>query len=276
MRTSVWRTLTLLTMLSIAMVLTSPPPALAQSGTFEKVTKAKQLSVGYAVYPPAVMKDPATGKLSGHYIDAIEFIAGQWGVKINYVEVTWATFVAALQSGKIDLSVATTFRTIPRAVAVDFTKPVFWAGFDVLVKKSEQRFRTLNDLNQPGVKVAVSQGGANHEYAKKYLTKATSVAVPTTDNTQIFMEVLSGRADAAIGGSVDVGLFVKKQAGELRSMFPEKPFNVVGFGWAVRKGDHDLLNFLNVGIDYVLSTGLEKEWEAKYGVNHPSPKMAWE
>lgn len=265
-----------LALLAVAIVGISPLQALAQSGTFEKITKAKQVSVGYAVYPPAVKKDPATGKLSGHYVDAIEFVASQWGVKVNYVEVTWATFVAALQSGKIDISIATTFRTIPRAVAVDFTKPIFWAGFDVLVRKSEQRFRTLQDLNQSGVKLAVSQGGANHEYAKKHLGKAAHIPVPTTDNTQIFMEVLSGRADAAIGASIDVGLFVKKQPGEVRSLFALRPFNVVGFGWAVRKGDHDLVNFLNVAIDYIQSTGLEKQWEAEYGADHPSPRMAWD
>ena len=88
--------------------------------TLEKVKKDKTLRVGYIIYPPTVQKDPNTGKLTGHYVDTIEEIAKLMNVKVEYHEADWSTFEAGLMTGQFDLSIAATYRTIPRAMAVSF------------------------------------------------------------------------------------------------------------------------------------------------------------
>jgi hypothetical protein len=41
--------------------------------------------------------------------------------------------------------------------------------------------------------------------------------------------------------------------------------NMTGASWTVRKGEQDLLNFMNVAIDYITTSGREEGWEQKYG-----------
>ena len=53
--------------------------------TFDKVIKENQLTICYATWPPSVIKDPNTGKLSGFLIDAIQSIAADATLKLDYV-----------------------------------------------------------------------------------------------------------------------------------------------------------------------------------------------
>jgi len=41
--------------------------------------------------------------------------------------------------------------------------------------------------------------------------------------------------------------------------------NMAGCSWTVRRGEQDLLNFLNVAIDYIKTTGRVETWEKQYG-----------
>jgi polar amino acid transport system substrate-binding protein len=234
------------------------------AGSLEKITKEKVFNIGYIPSPPGAIKDPKTGEVSGYYVDTARTICDLMGVKPNFVESTWATFVAGLQSGQFDLSIAATFATIPRALAVEFTKPIHYLGYSAVVRKGDRRFRTLADIDKPGIKVAVVQGAVGHEYAKQNFKNAQLTVLATSDLTAPFVEVSAKRVDVGIEDAWATKRYAAAHP-EVVDLFSEKPYNVLPIAWAVRKGETDLLNFMNTALDYMMINGRLDQLASKYG-----------
>jgi len=243
--------------------------------TLERVQKDGTLHVGYVVYPPTVIKDPNTGDLSGHFVDAARFLAEVMNVKIQFHEADFSTFVAGLQSRQYDLSIAATYRTIPRAMAVAFTDPIIYIGNGVIVRKGDSRFGTLSDFNQEGITLAVAQGEASHEYAEEHFPKATLTVISTANLALPLTEVLTGRADTGMADAWTTSQFASEHSDVVVDLFAGRPYDLTPVGWAVRPDDIQWLNFVNTALDYMKSTGRMAEWEDQYGAHWVKPKIEY-
>lgn len=248
--------------LAAAAVMLLAAPADAQ--VMEKILKDKQIKIGYIPSPPGTIKDPASGEVKGFYIDGVRYIFKTINVEPVFVETTWANFAAGLNSNQFDLSVAGTFATIQRAAAVEFTKPISYLGYSAIVKKDETRFKTLQDFNKEGIKIAVVQGGAGQEYVREFFPKATIVALATGNLTQPFIEVSAGRADIGIEDAWQARRFASQQP-NVRDLFDGNPYNTLPICWSVKRGNDDLLRFMNVAIDFMLLSGRWEKMAEPYG-----------
>src|SRR6202035_1908376 len=92
------------TLLALAISVLSWGPASAQ--TVQEIVARGELKIGYIPAPPGTIKDPISNGISGFYVEGIREIARQMGVKPVFVETTWGTFVAGLQSGQFDMAIA--------------------------------------------------------------------------------------------------------------------------------------------------------------------------
>lgn len=245
-----------------------------QLSTIEKIQKEGIMKVGYVIYPPTVIKDPNTGELSGHFVDAVKFMADIMKVKVEFVEATWSTFVGGLQSGQYDFSIAATYRTIPRALSVDFTVPIIYIGNGAIIKKGDTRFKTIADFDKKGIKIAVAQGEASHEYASEHFKNAELVVLSSADLSQPLTQVLTGRADIGMVDAWTTKQFAEQHL-EVTDLFADSPIDLTPVGWAVRKNDQELLNFLNTSIEYLISSGRMRDWEKKYNAHWFFPKTVW-
>ena len=244
-------------------LITSPTVNLVSQDTFDKVLKTNTLTICYATWPPSVIKDPNTGELSGFLIEAIQSIAKDAGLKLNYVESSWGGFSADINAGKCDAGVAGFYPMINRSTAVSFTRPFYYAGNNGVVKAGDNRFNTISDLNRSDIKIAVIQGEFGHIYAQKYIPKAKLVVLPeTSDNTAPLLAVSSGQADVGLIMADTVQEYVKKHP-EVKALF-QTPYSTTPISWAVRKSDQKLLNFLENGINYLESTGELDAMAKKY------------
>ena len=233
------------------------------AGELEAIIKRGTIRIGWINSPPNSMKDPRTGELSGTYIDAAKEMVSQMGLKVEWVETTWGTFVAGLQSGQMDFCIAGTFATIKRAMAVDFTKPIFYIGYSAIVSKDEKRFNSVEDLNKEGVKIAVVQGGAAEDFAKRNMPKATLVTLATGNLTAPFIEVASGRADAGLEDANTAAHFASQQP-SVKDLFATKPFNFLPIAWTARKGNTEVVGLFNVAIDSLRVSGRWAELAKPY------------
>lgn len=233
-------------------------------GVMDKILREKQLKIGYIPSPPGTIKDPATGEVGGYYVDGMRLVAKMIGVEPVFVETTWANFAAGLNSGQFDLSIAGTFATIQRAGAVEFTKPISYLGYSAIAKKGETRFKTPADLNNPDVKIALIQGGASVEYAKENWPKAQHILLATGNLTAPFVEVSAGRADVGVEDAWQAHRYAEVHP-EIVDLFAGRPYNVLPIAWSVKRGNEDLLNFMNTSIDYLLTTGRWEKLSEKYG-----------
>ncbi len=257
--------------------LACPPPSggVASPKTLQKIQQDGVLKVGYVVYPPTVIKDPNTTELSGHFVDAAKFLAKVMEVKVEFVEATWSTFVGGLQSGQFDLSIAATYRTIPRAMAVAFTRPIIYIGNGAIVRHGDTRFKSIKDFNKKGIKLAVAQGEASHEYAREHFPNAELTVLSTADLSQPLTEVLAGRADVGLADAWTTSQFAAVHP-EAVDLFAGRPYDLTPAGWAVRQDDVVLLQFVNTALDYMESTGRMREWESNYDTHWVHPKQEWE
>ncbi|MFY8093569.1 MAG: transporter substrate-binding domain-containing protein [Niveispirillum sp.] len=184
----------LITTLSLVLA----PSALAQgTSMLDRVRKAGTLRVGTTGdYFPYSFRDVKTGGFKGYEIAVAERLSADLGVKLQLVQATWPTLVAGLMARKYDIAATGVTVTPERAKAVAFSKAYLRPAFiPLILKKDTERFKSWDDLDQPGVTISVQQGTAPETMAKKVFTKARilSVADPVID----FTEVLAGRAQAA-------------------------------------------------------------------------------
>jgi len=240
----------------------SAASASAQS-TMDTMLKEKTLRIGWIMSPPGAQKDPRTGELGGYYIDMIRFILEQVNVKPEFVETKWGTFAAGLQSRQFDLVTAGTFASIPRAASVSFTKPIFYMGYGATVRKGDTRFKTLEDIDQKGVKVAVVQGSGGHEYVKRNFKNAEIVILGTADLSASLVEVQAGRADVAVEDAWATQRYVQAHP-QLVNLFADNPYNLQPIGWALRKDDHELRQFIDTALEWMRINGKVEEFVKKY------------
>jgi polar amino acid transport system substrate-binding protein len=267
-------TFSLAVMLAALVLAAGTQPAEAQ--VMDRILKEKKIRIGYIPSPPGTIKDPATGEVKGYYVDGVRYIFKTIGVEPEFVETTWANFAAGLQSGQFDLSMAGTFATIQRAAAVEFTKPIHYLGYSAVVKKGDERFKALGDFNKDGIKIAVVQGGAAQEYVKENFPKATIVALATGNLTAPFVEVSAGRADVGIEDAWQARRYSSTQPG-VTDLFQANPYNTLPICWSAKRGNSDIINFMNTAIDFMLLTGRWERMADKYGMTgryYDRPVMA--
>jgi polar amino acid transport system substrate-binding protein len=231
--------------------------------TMDKMLKEKTLRVGWIMSPPGAQKDPRSGELGGYYIDMVRFILEQINVKPEFVETKWGTFAAGLQSHQFDLVVAGTFASIPRAASLAFTRPIFYMGYAASVRKGDTRFKTLADIDKPGVKVAVVQGSGGHEFVKRTFKNAEIVVLGTADLSASLVEVQAGRADVSVEDAWATQRYVQAHP-QLVNLFADNPYNLQPIGWALRPDDHELRQFFDTSLEWMRINGKTEEFVKKY------------
>ena len=249
---------TLSGLVCLSMLMSSTRVVEAQ--TRDKIISQKRLSVGWVAHSKLAYRDLATQKVQGTMVDVVEAIAKQMNIpneNIDYVETDWGNFAVGLAAGKFDLSIAATFKTVARASAVSFTDPLFYLGNSALVRKDDDRFKNVKsvyDLDQPGVTVAVIAGEQSDEFARRNFTKATVKSIKAADIGAAMLEVVAKRADVGLGDAGVVSKFAGTQPGTL-DLFKSNPWNVQAIAWAVSPKDPRLLAFVNTAIEVLQSNG---------------------
>lgn len=240
--------------------------ALAQSpgGAMDRIMSEKKFKIGYIPSPPSTIKDPASGELKGFGVDAMRYICTTLNVEPVFVETTWANFVSGLNSSQFDVCIAGTFATILRAGAVQFTRPIWYLGYSAVAKKGDTRFAKPADLNKEGIKIALIQGGASVEYAKENWPKAERVLLSTGNLTAPFIEVAAGRVDVGVEDAWQARRFCAAQPG-VTDLFGKTPYNVLPINWSVKRGNQDLVEFMNIAIDFLMTTGRWEKMSEPYG-----------
>lgn len=226
--------------------------ASAEARNLETILKDKTIKLGTIPYPPVTTKDPKTNEWAGFWVEGPKLMFEAAGLKVEYVETKWATFPSGLQSDQFDVFVGGAFNTPRRAAAVSFSRPVMYMGHSVTIRKEDAgKFKSLSDIDKPGVTIATVLGTSGHEYMKQNFKNATIKPLDTGDLTQDSLEVLAGRADAALQDAFKVAQVVGRNKEKLVDLFAEKPFYMLPVAYVVSKNNQELLTFVNNLLDWM-------------------------
>ncbi len=237
----------------------------AAAATAKDILSRKKIRMGVIPYPPMTQLDPKTQKFSGLWVEGPKYMYEQMGLETELVETKWSTFASGLQSDQFDVFVGGSFATPRRAAAVDFSRPVMYMGHSASIRKEDAaRFKTMRDLDQSGVTVATILGSSGHEYLRQNFKNATVRTLDTGDLTAGSLEVLAGRADAAVQDAFKIAQMVNKHPDILVDLFGATPFYVLPLAYAVAKGNTEFLQMTNTALEWMESAGKWQEIAQPY------------
>ena len=227
------------------------------------ILEANTLRVGTTGdFNPMSIRDPATNSFKGLEIDAANQLAKDLGVKVEFVPTDWTTLVPGITANRYDIFMSGASMNAARIKTIAFTLPYLEAGTTpIFDQKNAAKFKSWDDINQPGVTVAVILGTVFEDQAKLLLPKATlkSVQPPATS----WQEVLAGRADAAITSSIDAQSIVARFP-TLAHLPGDQDKSKRPFGYIVAQGDFVWTNYLNNWITLKTSEGYFQSLKTKW------------
>ncbi|RWI88882.1 ABC transporter substrate-binding protein [Mesorhizobium sp.] len=240
-------------------------PASADGDVVSRIVSNKVLRVGVAEYPPFVMKDTQTGELKGFEIDAANKLADEMGVKAEFHNMAWGTIIAGLQADQYDVIMSGMGRSIQRSMSVDFTDPSV-SLVDVAMVRSDRDISDWADIAKGTGSVAAVLGGLPYLKADNDRSQlGTASLTPFKELALAGNAVISGQAQAWIEDVVSIGNFINAHPDIPLKTIPV-PFlgREAGNGYAVRKGDMELLNVLNIFINGMQESGEYRKLAAKW------------
>ena len=240
-------------------------PTLAQTKShLQTVLERGTLRVGTTGdFNPMSVRDTATNAYKGFDIEAMEQLAKDLGVKVEWVSTEWATLVAGLAADRYDIFAGGSSLNMARAKTVAFTDPYLEAGTVPLVlNKNAAKFKNWADVNKKGTTVAVLLGTVFEEQARAHFPAATVKAIEKPANG--YQEVLAGRADVTITSNIEAATLVQTHpslvvVGGGADMRNKRPF-----AYPVAQGDATWVIFLNNWIALKKSEGYFQALEAKW------------
>ena len=216
-------------------------------------------------YKPFSYLNPTTGNYEGHDIDAAKKLAEALGVEVLFVKTTWKTLVEGILKGRYDIAMCGITRTLSRQKQVGLTDPYIKVGKSSLIRKAdEERFKTLADIDQPGVKIGVNPGGTNEKFVRANIKQAEIVVIPK--NLDIPDKIAASEVDVMITDNVEA-MLVAGNRPELYAVSPDKTFTKDDFGYMLPRDDWTFFNWLNLWIHQMHDKGefqkLKEKWIAK-------------
>jgi ABC-type amino acid transport substrate-binding protein len=246
--------------LAVLVVGLTPLVAQAQS-TLAEIKKRDKLIVGVKTDFPPFGSIDAAGKNVGFDIDvAHELAKAMLGdpSKIELVSVTSGNRIPYLQSGKIDIIVATVTINDERKKVVEFSDPYFLSGALILVPKASP-INDVKDLN--GKKVAIIQGSITDQDLADLTPQATSLKYAKV--TECVLAVKAGHADAFVQDDILI-LRLAKENTDMR--VAGKAFLPRPYGIAVRKGDVEFNGWVNAQLKRMRGDGTyDRIWKKHVG-----------
>ncbi len=234
----------------------SAKAAVRDVSLLDTITKRGVLRVGLSTFVPWAMKDK-NGKLIGFEVDVARRLAKDMGVKIEFIPTKWSGIIPALLTGKFDVIIGGMGIRPKRNLKVNFSIPYEYSGMSLVAnRKKAAGFSSLKDFNKKDVVIAVRIGTTAAAAAEKYMPLAKKRLFD--DESQAIQELLTGRATAVVASAPMPAFQALKYPDTLflplKGSFTKEPI-----GFALKKGDLDLLNFFNSWIRVVAAEGWLKE-----------------
>ena len=189
------------------------------------------------------------GTIVGFDIDLANEVAKRMGVEVEVKPIDWDSKNLELSSGKIDVIWNGFSITEERKQEVLFSDPYLSTG-QVIVVPTDSAIQTKADL--AGKKVALQDGSTSEEALKKDTATYESIGDDNIsrfkENSQVLMEVQSGRADAAVIDEIFVRYYLTKEnlADQFRVL--EEQLDPEDYAVGGRLGDDEFMNAINEGL----------------------------
>lgn len=197
------------------------------------------------------------GRLEGFQIELIRAIAESSERRISFVTGPWETIRQGLIAGNIH--VVSMFDQPVRREYADFSKPHSVLASEIFIRIGSKPILSIADL--AGKEVIQQSGALSTEYLRTQSIQYTSI--PVRDQFEAMRLLASGKHDCVITTQVG-GRYALQKLGIKSIVTSGQPILASNVAFAVRKGNQDLLQWLNAGIDRVKADGTYEQLYQKW------------
>lgn len=197
------------------------------------------------------------GKLEGFQIELMRAIAEKSGRRVNFVTGAWNSIRSDFIDGKVQ--VVSMFDQPVRHEYADFSKPHSVLASEIFIRRGSKPIVSLAELN--GKEIIQQAGALSTEYLRTQAIRYTSI--PVRDPFEAMRLLASGKHDCVITTQVG-GRYALQKLGLTGIISTGQPILASNVAFAVRKGNAEILRWLNDGIDKVRADGTYEELYQKW------------
>ena len=205
------------------------------------------------------------GEIVGFDIDLAKAVGEKMGVDVEVKPIDWDSKDMELSSGKIDVIWNGFSITDERRQEVLFSNPYLSTKQSIVVKKGSD---ITKKADLAGKKIALQDGSTSEDALKADTATYESVGDDNIsrfkENSQVLMEVDSGRADAAVIDEVFVRYYLQKENLLDKYTVLEEGFDEEDYGVGGRKGDYALMEAINNALEEFKEDGTTSEISQKW------------
>ena len=191
-------------------------------------------------------------QLAGFDMDLAKYIADYLGLTLEVVPMSFDGIVGEMGAGVADLALAGLSPDPEREEKMDFSK-IYYGGKQAFVTNAanKSKFTDLASTNKADFSIGAQTGTIQMELAEANSPDADIVSLKAA--TDILAEVAAGTLDGAYV-EWDVAESYKKTYTNLEILC-EVPYEADGNIIGVKKGNEDLLKYVNEAIDKCINDG---------------------
>ncbi len=213
-------------------------------------------------YCPMSYFDSKTKSYVGFDIELAQDLAKALGVKVRFVQTSWKTLMKDTVDNKFDVALSGITVTDERKQQALMSRGYLNNGKTVLCRKADiGKYRDLESINSPDVRVMENPGGLNEKFAREHLPKANLIIHSV--NYEIPKLIDTGVADVMITEVVEAKYYsgINKN---LSAPLTDTPFTKGQIGMLLPKKNKNLLKFTNKFINEEIKSGRIEELKRKY------------
>jgi ABC-type amino acid transport substrate-binding protein len=220
---------------ALAWIALAMPSVHAQTSRLERIQSAGEIRVCiWPDYYGISYRNPKTQQLSGIDIDMAEALARELGVRLRFVDSSFARLIEDIGEDRCDIAMFAIGITPARAEKLRFTKPHLVSDIYAITTKGNRRIKSWDDIDQPGVVVAVAKGTLHEPVMRDKLKRATLLVTATTQGRE--QEVEAGRADVFMT-DFPFSRRMLETTDWARLVAPTAIYHLTPYAYAVQPGD---------------------------------------
>jgi len=209
-------------------------------------------------------RNPRTQQLVGIDIDLSAEFARDLHVKLEYVESSFPTLIEDLKGDRCDVAMFAVGVLPQRAAQLSFAKPYLQSDIYAITTRANRTVREWNDIDQPGVVVAV-QAGTFMEPVMTAAIKRAQIAVIRPPATRE-RELEAGRVDVFMT-DYPYSRRLLDNADWAKLISPPQPFHVLPYAYAVKQGDAEWLAVVDKFVAQIKRDGRLRSVAARHGLS---------
>jgi ABC-type amino acid transport substrate-binding protein len=214
-------------------------------------------------YYGITLRSPRTGQLGGIDIELSGEFAKSLGVKLQYVDSSFAKLVEDITADRCDVAMFAVGITPQRLPHMKFSQPYLRSDIYGVTTRSNRVVRGWADIDQPGVKVAVQAGTFMEPVMLASLKQAQVVIIkPPLTREQ---ELEAGRVDIFMT-DYPYSRRLLDNADWARLVSPPQAFNPISYAYAVRPGDDDWLREVDKFVAQIKADGRLEAAARRFGL----------